>query len=236
MERSATTSSPNTVVSRSWEDPYKQLNQVCIVCLQYYRWNTRYQKVLTVTITQFELEGSSWTWGQTWSTLQAGHTCNEATDAKYNIQIYTSSKYKIQRYTDAKYKKYNNAIRQPLPNMKYKYYRPMPNTKYKLANHCQIQNTVYTQYSLLSRYWDTINKERLFEFAIWRMMLAQTEARSRYDFAQILIYLSMESLPWCSCHSWDTPLHQRKYNIKRWIRKIYEECENPDLLNFWSWI
>ena len=150
-----------------------------------------------------------------------------------NIHQFQIQNTKIHRF---KIQKYNNASRQPLPNMKYKYYRPMPNTKYKLANHCQIQNTVYTQYSLLSRYWDTINKERLFEFAIWRMMLAQTEARSRYDFAQILIYLSMESLPWCSCHSWDTPLHQRKYNIKRWIRKIYEECENPDLLNFWSWI
>ena len=131
--------------------------------------------------------------------MQWGNRCQIwNTNIIHQFQIQNT---KIHR---CKIQKYNNAIRQSLPNMKYSFYRPMPYTKYKSANHYQIQNTIIR--NILS--WaaseipSTRRKERLFEFAIWRMMLAQTEARSRYDFAQILIYLSMESLP---CHSWDTP-------------------------------
>ena len=76
--------------------------------------------------------------------MQWGNRCQIQNKNIHQFQIQNT---KIHR---CKIQKHNNAIRQPLPSMTCNYYIPMPNTRYKLANHWQIQNTVYTQYSLLS--------------------------------------------------------------------------------------
>ena len=163
--------------------------------------------------------------------MQWGNRCQIwNTNIIHQFQIQNT---KIHR---CKIQKYNNAIRQSLPNMKYSFYRPMPNTKYKSANHYQIQNTIIR--NILS--WAAS------EIASTRSACLNSRSEEWCLLKQKLEAVMTSHKSWFISawnHSRDArvtpgtrPNSKESTILKIWTIKKCEECENPDLLHFFSWI